>query len=285
MRAAHHRWVLALDNDAICTPSMLSQLCAAVAARSEIAIADVAIAQPRSVFATEPGRVHYDGGSLHYAGLIALRNFYTPLEDAVGHGTIDVNCAVAVALLVDRDALLALGGYDETMFILFEDLDLSFRLRATGRRILSVEDAIVLHAGGTPGISFREGPTYPGSRVFFHSRNRWTYMAKCFRKRTILVALPGLALYELTWFAFALLSGSIGPWWRGKRAFLALRPHIRRERARFQSARTRNDRDLLVPGPLTVTPALRASALRRALISSLGAMLALWWKIVRPLAG
>jgi GT2 family glycosyltransferase len=280
MRAAKNRWVLALDNDAVCTPAMLSQLCAAVAAN-----ADVAIAQPRSVFATEPGRVHYDGGAFHYAGLISLRNFYRPLEDAVGHGIVDVDCAVAVALLVDRDAILALGGYDETMFILFEDLDLSFRLRATGRRILSVEDAIVLHAGGTPGISFREGPSYPGSRVFFHSRNRWTYMAKCYRKRTLLVASPALALYEITWFTFALFSGSIGPWWRGKRAFFSLRHHIRRERAKIQSERTRNDRDLLVSGPLTVTPALRASNPRRALLTLLDSLLTLWWKITRPLAG
>jgi GT2 family glycosyltransferase len=280
MRAAKNRWVLALDNDALCTPPMLSQLCRAVAAGQ-----DIAIAQPRSVFASEPGRVHYDGGALHYAGLISLRNFYVPLEDARGHGTLDVNCAVAVALLVDRDALLQLGGYDETMFILFEDLDLSFRLRATGRRIVSVEDAIVLHAGGTPGISFREGPSYPGSRVFFHSRNRWTYMAKCYRKRTLFVALPGLALYELVWFAFAVASGSIGAWWRGKRAYFALRGHVKRERARFQSERTRNDRDLLVSGPLTVTPALRASGPRRMVLSTLDALMSLWWRIVRPLAG
>ena len=72
---------------------------------------------------------------------------------------VPVDCAVAVALLLDRDAVFAAGGYDESFFILFEDLDLSFRLRALGHRILSVEDAIVLHKGGTPGISFREGPS------------------------------------------------------------------------------------------------------------------------------
>jgi GT2 family glycosyltransferase len=280
LRAAKNRWVLALDNDAACAPDVLAKLCAAAASTP-----GTAIAQPRSVFATEPSRVHYDGGALHYAGLIALRNFYRPLSEAEGTGAVEVDCAVAVALLVDRDAVLALGGWDETMFILFEDLDLSFRLRATGRKILSVEDAIVLHAGGTPGISFREGPSYPGSRVFFHSRNRWTYMAKCYRTRTLLVALPGLALYESVWLAFALLSGSIGPWWKGKRAHFGLREHVKRERARFQAERTRNDRELLAPGPLTVTPALRASAPKRAVIGALDLLLGLWWRIVRPLAG
>ncbi len=280
MRAAKNRWVLALDNDAVVRPDTLTKLAAAAASDPRIAIA-----QPRSVFASEPARVHYDGGAFHYAGLIALRNFYAPLESAEGRGTIDVDCAVAVALLVDREALLAAGGYDETMFILFEDLDLSYRLRACGARIVSVEDAIVLHKGGTPGISFREGPRYPGSRVYFHSLNRWTYVAKCYRTRTIVVALPGLALYEVAWFAFALVQGHAGDWWRGKRAFFALGERRRADGARFHATRIVADRDLLVGGPLTITPALKSSGLRGLLDGLLSNVLRAWWWLARPLAG
>ncbi len=280
MRAARHRWVLALDNDAVVAPDTLAKLAQAAAAD-----ASIAIAQPRSVFAAEPGRVHYDGGAFHYVGLIALRNFYAPIERAQGRGVVAVDCAVAVALLVDRDALLAAGGYDETMFILFEDLDLSYRLRATGRRIVSVEDCLVLHKGGTPGISFREGPRYPGSRVFFHSRNRWTFLAKCYRRRTLLVAAPGLLVYEVVWLVFALLQGHLGDWWRGKRAFFALGETRRPARAAFQAARTVRDRDLLVGGPLTITPALKARTLRALFDRILSAALRAWWWLARPLAG
>lgn len=279
LRAAAQRWVLALDNDAVCTPDMLERLCAAAAARP-----DAAIVQPRSVFASEPQRVHYDGGAFHYAGLIALRNFYRPLAQAEGRGTLDVDCAVAVALLVDRDALLELGGFDETMFILFEDLDLSYRVRASGRAILSVEDALVLHKGGTPGISFREGPSYPRSRVYFHSRNRWTFLAKNLRLRTLIVAAPGLLAYELVWFAFALLQGGAGDWFRGKARFLGLREHVRRERARLARTRVVPDRLLLVGGPLTITPAL-ARGPRRFLLAALDLLLRAWWGLARHVAG
>ena len=68
--AAKNRWVLSIDNDAVLEPNVLERLSAAVAAHP-----GTAIAQPRSVFAHEPDRVHYDGGSFHAAGLIALRNF------------------------------------------------------------------------------------------------------------------------------------------------------------------------------------------------------------------
>lgn len=278
MRAAANRWVLALDNDAVVAPDVLEKL--AEAARSD---AEAAIVQPRSVFDSEPARVHYDGGSFHYAGLIALRNFYRPLAEAEGRGVVPVDCAVSVALLVDRDAVLDAGGYDESFFILFEDLDLSFRLRALGRRILSVEDAIVRHKGGTGGISFREGPSYPGSRVLFHSRNRWLFLAKDYRAWTLVVALPGLALYEAAWLAFAIGSGALGPWLRGKAGFVRLLPRILRARGEFQRRRVQGDGRLLAGGPLTITPALAASPWRRASLSALDRLLRGWWAIARAL--
>lgn len=280
MRAAANRWVLALDNDTVLAPDALDKLAAAA-----VSAPGIAIAQPRSVFHAEPGRVHYDGGGFHYAGLISLRNFYRPLAEAEGRGTVDVDCAVAVALLLDRDQVLAAGGYDEDYFILFEDLDLSYRLRALGLRIVSVEDAIVLHLGGTPGISFREGPSYPGSRVFYHSRNRWLFLAKDYRVRTILAALPGLLLYEVFWFGFSLLAGGAGEWLRGKRRFLALLPGAREKRRAFQSSRRIPDRDLLVGGPLTVTPAVGGSAWKRAVLAALDLAMRAWWGIARLLAG
>ena len=276
MREAANRWVLALDNDAVLAPDVLEKLARAARSRP-----GVALVQPRSVFASEPSRVHYDGGSFHYAGLIALRNFYRPLAEAEGEGTVSVDCAVSVALLVDRDAVLELGGYDEAYFILFEDLDLSYRLRARGLEILSVEDAVVLHKGGTAGISFREGPSYPANRVFLHSRNRWIFLAKNYRASTLLAALPGLLLYEAVWLGFALASGGLGAWARGKQRFLRELPRTLARRRELQSRRTVGDRRLLAGGPLTVTPALREKPLARAVLAALDRCLRGWWSVAR----
>ncbi len=272
MRAARNRWVLALDNDAVCTQGMLTKLVRAATEHDR-----VAIVQPRSLFYTDRLRVHYDGGAFHYVGLIALRNFYTPVAEAEGERVVPVDCAVAVALLVDRDVVLAAGGYDESFFILFEDLDLSYRLRALQHQILSVEDAIVLHKGGTPGISYREGPRYPGSRVFFHSRNRWLYIAKDYRLWTIVAVLPGLVAYEIVWLAFAIASGGLVPWIKGKLEFVRLLPGVLARRRAFQSIRVIGDGPLLVGGPLTLTPAVMQSAWKRPLLAGLDRGLCAWW--------
>lgn len=279
LAAARTARVLLVDNDAYLRPDALERLLEASRARPE-----AAVAQPRSVFADEPARVHYDGGSLHHAGLIALRNFYAPLASARGAGVVEVDACVSVCLLVDKRAVIAAGGFDERMFILFEDLDLSFRLRAMDRAILSVEDASCLHGGGTPDLSFRDGPRYPGSRVRQHSKNRWLYIANNYRARTILCCLPSFVAYELVQFSFACAAGALGEWWRGKREWWADRAHWRARRAHLARVRTTPDRRLLVGGPLTLTPAVARGG-KVVFARALDWWMRAWWGLLRPFAG
>lgn len=279
MRAAQHRWVLAVDNDAVLEPGVLARLRAALEQDP-----GACLAQTRSVLHDEPTRVHYDGGGFHYLGLIALRNFYTPLSEARGHGVVEADALVAICALLDRDVVLAHGGYDEELFYLAEDLDLSLRLKLAGQRLLAVEDALVRHRGGTAGLSFRGGE-YPGRRVFLHARNRRRILAKCLALRTLLLILPAFGLYELVWMLFALLQGELGAHLRGRLAFLASLPSVLRARAAVQANRRRHDRELLVGGPLVLSPGVLRSGAKRTLARALDAGFRAWWRLVRPLCG
>jgi hypothetical protein len=279
MRAARHPWVLAVDNDAVLAPDVLAKLRAALEARP-----DACLAQARSVLHDEPTRVHYDGGGFHYLGLIALRNHHVPLEQAEGRGVVEADALVAICALLERDVLLSHGGYDEELFYLAEDLDLSLRLRIAGERLLSVEDALVRHRGGTAGLSFRGGG-YPRRRVFLHARNRRWILAKCMRVRTLLLVLPAFAAYELAWLVFALAQGELRAQLAGRLAFLRALPRLAPLRARVQTARRRADREVFVGGPLVLSPALVARPAARAAARALDVLLRAWWALVRPLCG
>ncbi len=277
MQAARERWVLAVDNDAELTPGCLERLIHALEMDPQ-----AVLAQPRSVLAHEPERVHYDGAWFHYAGLFSLRNFYQPIGRAEGKGVLAVDGFVSICGLLDRDVVLDLGGYDESFFILFEDYDLSLRLRLVGHRILIDEDAIVLHRAGTAGISFRAAD-YPARRAYFHSRNRWLLLVKNHRWRTLLVSAPGILVYELFWLAFAASRGHFLVHLRGKAAFLRRLPAALHRRRMIQRRRTVRDRDLLVGGPLTLSPQLLAKPMARAAAGLLSRTLEGWWRLVRPL--
>lgn len=279
MRAARHRWVLAVDNDAVLAPDVLARLRAALEADP-----GACLAQTRSVLADEPTRVHYDGGGFHYLGLIALRNFYAPLAEAEGTGVVEADALVAICALLDRDVVLAHGGYDEELFYLAEDLDLALRLKLAGQRLLSVEEALVHHRGGTKGLSFRGGE-YPGRRVFLHARNRRRILLKCLSARTLLCILPAFGLYELVWTLFALAQGELRAQLAGRLAFLRSLPSVLRARAAVQASRRRRDRELLVGGPLVLSPGVVGSGPKRALARGLDALLRGWWRLVRPLCG
>ena len=276
LEAAENRWVLLVDNDVVCPPETLKVLLDATAP-------GVALVQPRSVLDDAPEIVHYDGGSPHCLGLISLDNFYAPLAEARAQGARDVDCVISLMLLCDAEAVTAAGGFDEDYFILFEDLDLSWRLRARGHRLRLAADVCVRHRAGTQGVSFREGPSYPARRLFFHARNRWMFLLRNLRWRTLFVLAPILLLYELAGLSLALASGHPFSWIEGELAVLKGLKRTLAARRRSAAGRVLRDKDLLVGGPLTPTPdAVRG--LRGLFYGALSGLARGWWGLVRALA-
>ena len=49
--------------------------------------------------------------------------------------------------MVNREAFAALGGFDERFFMVYEDVDLSYRARLLGYRCRYAADAVVAHHG------------------------------------------------------------------------------------------------------------------------------------------
>ncbi|MBE7201923.1 MAG: glycosyltransferase family 2 protein [Parafilimonas terrae] len=124
-------------------------------------------------------------------------------------------------LMVERTLFLALGGFDEAIFLFYEDDDLCRRIADAGRALIHVHGAVALHGRG------RSSAPEPG-RVF---RTRWHQAwsrAHVSRKyglpdpslSTLLVNLPKAALAALAFrrAGFERYGGSVaGAWaaWRG----------------------------------------------------------------------
>ncbi len=180
----------------------------------------------------------FDGvGDVMHASGIAYRAGYGRPRYTLGP-IAETFSACGAAMLVRREAFEAVGGFDERYFCYFEDVDLGFRLRLAGWRVLQSPDAVVAHVGG--------GSTgAPSGFAEFHgTRNRlWTFF-KCMPAWLFWPLLPAH-------LAGTMLLASVGPFrgrglhaWRGLLAgFAGLSPILATRRA-LQKARKTSIFDL-----------------------------------------
>ncbi|MFK7742927.1 MAG: glycosyltransferase family 2 protein, partial [Planctomycetota bacterium] len=148
-REASHEQLLFVDNDVVLHEGALARLVARMAADPK-----AAMVQARSVCGDDPNVVHYDGGDLHFLGTLVLRNWYRPLDQA-SDPQGPVGAAIALCFLAKRSVFQEVGGFDENLFILYEDNEFSYKLRMRGYTIGLAPDALCTHKAGTVGLSVR----------------------------------------------------------------------------------------------------------------------------------
>ncbi len=142
--------------------------------------------------ATSPGagavgaRLQYRDGTVQHAGIVVglygvASHLFRGLPpdhpgDALGRTMVarGVSALSAACLLVGRDAFLAAGGFDESLAVAFNDVDLCLRLRARGLRNVYTPHARLVHDEGRS----RGSDDSPRNRARWHReerilRNRW----------------------------------------------------------------------------------------------------------------
>jgi GT2 family glycosyltransferase len=134
-------------------------------------------------------------------------------------------------MLVRRDAFDEVRGFDGRYFCYFEDVDLCFRLRLAGWRILQSPNAVVAHVGGGVSEAKSRFAQYHGAR------NRlWTFV-KC---------MPATLFWPLLAFHLALSAAAVSvaalrgqgfAGWRGLTAGVAELAPIWRTRRDVQRRR------------------------------------------------
>ncbi|HHH39813.1 MAG TPA: glycosyltransferase family 2 protein [Sedimenticola sp.] len=124
------------------------------------------------------------------------------IMEARGHlqpGEIFAPCAAAA--LYHRRTVLELGGFDESFFCYFEDVDLGFRLRLAGKRCFYLAGAIVNHAGSASTGRRSDFAVYHGYRNLIWCW--WKNMPRSLLWRW----LPAHVLFSLALLALALGRG------------------------------------------------------------------------------
>jgi GT2 family glycosyltransferase len=140
--------------------------------------------------------------------------------------------ACGAAFLIRRALFESLGGFDQDFFMVYEDVDLSFRARLAGARCRYASDASVEHAGsGSLGRLSQ-------SAVFYGQRNlEWTWM-KNMPSPLLWRTAPAHVLYDLAGAWAYARQGQFLLWCRAKLAAILGLPRVLAQRRRIQSRAT-----------------------------------------------
>jgi len=172
-------------------------------------------------------RVNTTGGVVHFTGIAWAGESGRPVTE-VSLEPHEVGFVSGACLAVPREVWLREGGFPAAFFMYCEDVDLSLRLRLSGKRIGIEPRARVDH-----DYAFLKG----AAKWRMLERNRWATVIRTYPGPLLGLLAPALLLTELAVLAAA-VSGGWGPAKAGATAdTLRALPRLLRERRAIQAAR------------------------------------------------
>ena len=188
---------------------------------------------PLVLLKSDPGRIMAAGQNLNKTGL-GFNRWLGKSREVAGTDPLQVTGLHGAAFVIRRPLLEHLGGWDETGFLYFEDVELSWLLRIAASEIWCVPASTVSH---DYHLSM-----FP-HKLFLLERNRWRMLLADLRGRTRLAISPLLALSELLMWGYCLLRGPkfLRAKWRSYGWVRANRAEIRARREQVDSVRRRSD--------------------------------------------
>ena len=202
---------------------------------------DVAACQPKLLSIFDKDRFEYagaSGGYLDHFGYPFCRGriFETVEEDNGQYDyATDILWATGAALMIRSKDYWEAGGLDGRFFAHNEEIDLCWRLRIRGRRIVCLPESYVYHVGG--GTLPKGNPM----KTFLNFRNNLTMLYKCLPEENLKRVmrwrwwLDYLAAWEML-----LLKRNVGDFravYRARRAFKRWRKDFEADRKAIQASR------------------------------------------------
>ena len=251
-----------LNPDTVAWPGAVSALARTLEDRS------IGIAQARLRLLDEPEFLNSSGNVVHVTGL-AWPGGYRQRAESL-RDVRDVGYASGAAFAIRADTFREVGGFTEKLFLYQEDLELSWRVRLRGLRVVAAPEADVLHAYELER---------PGRRKeYFLERNRLVFVLTAYSARLLVLVAPVLLAAEA---GVALLAWRQG-WLREKVSGWAwLVRHaawIAKRRRATQALRRVPDR----VAARHLSPRLDARMLELpAGVAFANVLVAAWWRAVR----
>ena len=244
--------VLLVTADCFIAMEAVEQLVAGVESQTDVAVVGCRVIDNRT------GNIQSEGADVTYPlGIPISRNWQKSKDAPASPGLVECAFVQGAAMLVDVRKFREIGCFDESYFAYHEEVDLCWRARLQGYKVVATGSATALH------FTFGSFGRFPEFRWLLSERNRIATNIKNLNLSNLLVSL----LYEAFYFlaitigaSFYRLSAYRKAYYRGLVSLLAMRRSVLRERKRVQGRRRRTDWEILRLHPrvglLSLLPAL-----------------------------
>jgi GT2 family glycosyltransferase len=224
-RAATGEWLVFLNTDTEADAEWLAAL-----QKAAIEHPECALITSRLVFLHDPAILDSAGDGYLRAGGAFKHGHGAPAAEFTE--SREVFGACGGAFMIRREAFDALGGFDARFFMVYEDVDLSYRARLRGLRCWYAADAIVRHAGsGSIGV-------VSPATVYYGQRNlEWAWVKNTPGALLLATALSH-AVYSIAGVLHYARAGRLAPALRAKLDAMRGLPAILRARRDVQASRS-----------------------------------------------
>lgn len=168
---ARGRYVLLLNSDTIVPPDAIARLVTFLQQHPDTGACGPSLLQTTGT--VQPFAFGGDPTPSYLLRRGCMHLFYhRPLHDWKTTQVQTVDWVSGACLLVRREAMEQIGGFDENFFMYFEDVDLCLRLRKQGWKIYYNPDVSITHIGGA-SVSQNHTRThwYDASLRYFYAKH------------------------------------------------------------------------------------------------------------------
>jgi GT2 family glycosyltransferase len=229
----------------------------------------VAIAMGRLLLMDRPEVLNAAGCAIHLSGLAWSDGYGDPATSV--SETRDITYANGSALAIRTELFHALGGFTDELFIYHEDLELGWRARMQGYRIVVEPKADVFH-------EYDYGRH--GAKNYYMERNRLIFVGSAYSARMLLLLSPVLLATEVGLVALAWRQGWLRDKLAGWRWIARNASWLARHRRELQRARTVPDRELARHLTAVVDPKMISVP---EVVTKANHLVSAYWRVARRL--
>lgn len=182
-------------------------------------------------------KINSIGNIINYLGFGFTNGYNLPDKDIVG--LPEIIYASGCSFIIKKEALKRIGYYIEEFYMYHDDIEMSWRAKLAGYKIVLSPKSIVYHK-------------YEFDRsirmLYYMERNRYLFILTYYKLPTIILIFPALLIVDIGMFFSFIFNGWGGDLWRIYAYYYKLSTwkKIIRQRKKIKKIRVKKDKDLMM---------------------------------------